>query len=137
MNASLDETEPNWKRFFDSYCIYTHLPRVGNNSQTSDIFLIISCFGLIKGLFGLPLCLSNNLHITFELYTCTYMMHIIISCLNDLAMAEQNLLCEDKFAELLLVTISSSEIMYLSSQNAKMGLETRPCVIMFWKTGVT
>ena len=37
--------------------------RAGNNSQTSDIFQPFYVFKhLIKGLFGLLLCLSNDLH---------------------------------------------------------------------------
>ena len=50
-----------------------------------------------------------TLHITFELHT--YMMH---NCLNVRSMAEQDLICSDKFAEnIWATTISSSVIVTL------------------------
>ena len=83
----------------------------GNNSQTSDIFW----FCLIKGLFGLPLhyvwaiiyTLYLSIWVTYMsciymyIYTYMYMMHIMSCLMSDqnLAMAEQNSLCSDKFDE--------------------------------------
>ena len=72
---------------------------------TSDIrhFLTISCVCLIRGLFGLPLCLSDNLQITYVYIQLTYIhaydtykLFYVRSKSNNV---RTNLLCSDKFEE--------------------------------------